>query len=264
MAEPNGGTAVAPAEPAPAAESEPEPGAQPRNRGLRRLRRPSWRVLAAGTAVCGLVAGAALLTSLRSPLGISEIAVEGAGPAVQSAVDAAVPDVVGQPFRAVDAGALADRLRAIEGIDAARVDWAWWNTLAVVVEEQKPVAIVATGDGFRVLDAQGDTIRRTAEQPPGPPLLESAEPVDHLIGLEVIQAVPNAILPQTEAVIVAPDGAGVEVRLTSGAVADLGAPERLAEKFAVLGQLLPVGAERYSVAVPERPVLQGIPAPSQP
>ncbi len=96
------------------------------------------------------------------------------------------------------------------------------------------------------------------------PLLEAVGDEQRLVGLQVVQQVPDALLPQTDTVTVTASGGSVEVRLTSGAIVDLGAPDRLAEKFAVLGQLLPVGAERYSVAVPERPALQGIPAPAQP
>jgi cell division septal protein FtsQ len=232
-------------------------------RGRRRLRRPSWRVLAAGAVGGGAVAGALLLTSLHSPLGVAEVVIEGAGPSIQPAVAAAVPDAVGQPFRSVDADAVVAQVRAIDGVDGASVEWVWWNTLAVVVREQKPVAAVATPAGFRVLDAEGDPVRSVGQRPVGLPLLEAASPAGQEIGLLVVRQVPSALLPQIDTIVVSPEG-GVEVRLTSGAVADLGTAQGLSEKFALLGQLLPVGAERYSVAVPERPALQGIPAPAEP
>lgn len=259
MAETSGSTDVATAEPA----APPTPTATRQRRGRRRLRRPSWRVLAAGTVVCGTAAGTLLLTSLQSPLGVAEVVVEGAGPTLQPAVATAVPDVVGQPFRSVDLAAVAAQVRAIEGIDAASVEWAWWNKLSVVVREQKPVAVVATPAGFRVLDAEGDPIRSTGQRPAGLPLVEAANPAGQEAGLEVVRQVPDALLPQTDSIAVSAEGT-VELRLTSGSVADLGSTQRVAEKLAVLGQLLPVGAERYSVVVPERPALQGIPAPAEP
>jgi cell division septal protein FtsQ len=259
VAETSGGTGVATAEPA-----EPSTAAATRQqRSRRRLRRPSWRVLAAAAAGCGAAAGALLLTSLQSPLGVAEVVIEGAGPTLQPAVAAAVPDAVGQPFRSVDADAVVAQMRAIEGIDAASLEWSWWNTLTVVVQEQKPVAVVATPAGFRVLGAEGDPVRSTGQRPVGLPLLEVANPAGQEVGLQVAGQVPNALLPQTDTIVVSNEGR-VELRLTSGSVADLGTTEDLAEKFAVLGQLLPVGAERYSVAVPERPALQGIPAPAEP
>lgn len=244
------------ADPASGAVMTAEAVAAPEPSGRRR-RRPPWRVLAGGALGVSMIGGAVLLTSTQSPLAVAEVSVQGAGPTIRPAVDAMLPDAVGQPFRAVDGAALADRLQRIEGVRDASVSWTWWNTLTIEVQEQAPVAVIEVPDGFQMIDAQAEPVRTVAEAPLGLPLLQADKTADRLAGLQVIDAIPGGLLPQTAAVRAA-EGR-VEVLMTSGAVADLGRPERLSEKFDILKQLLPLGADGYSVAVPERPALQGVP-----
>lgn len=251
-------TAVAAADRGGSAAGEPTPKA-PRTR---RLPRPSWRVLAAGAAGVGVVAVGLGLTSMQSPMAIGAITIEGAGPVLKPAVAAAIPVAAGESFRAVDRAALEEQIRSLEGVESASVEWAWWNELSVVVVEQTPAGAVAGPGGYTVLSATGDTIRRMAKRPPGLPLIEAPGAEARQVALQTAQALPPGLRKKTGAVIVV-RGGGVQLRLAGGAIADIGPTTELAEKFAVLEQLLPIGAQRYNLVVPERPAVQGIPAPAQ-
>ncbi len=227
----------------------------------RRLRL-TWRRAVAAVAGLGALAGASLLLTMQSPLPVRSIDVAGVGPDLAPAVAAAVGNAVGQSFRSRDAEQIAARVAAIEGIDGASVGWSWWNRLSVVVDVPTPVGAVAANGAFLVLDSEGATIRRAPDRPESLPLIEARAEPSRRIAVDVAAALPESLAPVVEAVIVTGDSA--QLRLRPGATAKLGSPEGLAEKFAVLEQLLPLGAEEYNVAVPKRPAVQGIPAPQAP
>ena len=230
--------------------------AGPRNGRPRRRRR--IRVLVGAALAVGVLAVVALLTSLHSPMSIAEVQIQGASADLRPQVAAAVGAVPGDAFTSVDVGAATASIEAIEGITGADIAWAWWNMLRITVEEQSPTAVVATGDGFAVVDIAGSSIRAVPKRPAGLPLLQATTEEGRTAALTATQRIPEDMAAAVD-VVMATGPNDVTVRLASGAEAVLGDATQIPEKFAVLKKLIPTGAEKIDVSVPERPAVQGLP-----
>ncbi len=227
----------------------------------RKRLRPSWRI-SAGVAVAAVLVTGTIGMSTNSPLAIGAITIDGASADLQPQVAAALGVAVGDSFASLRADEAVDRIVSIEGIDGAEFDWAWWNTLAVIVSEQTPAAaIAASTGGFVVVDAQGGEIRSVPERPAGLPLIEAPDAAARAAALFAASRIPPEMLGQIDAVIGEPAGS-VNLRLASAATVHLGDPtDRLAAKLTIALQLASTGAASINVTVPERPAVQGIPAP---
>ena len=222
-------------------------------------RRRRWPLAAAVIAAAAVAGGAWYTTSMYSPLPIGEIAVTGASRDLEQQVLAATAVSPGQAFSEVDPGRVAAAVEAIEGIESARVDWVWWNTLSVTVVEQVPAAVIAMPDGLAVIDDEGQPIRRVAERPPSLLLVEAPDEESLRSGLDVAAEVPQPWVAQAEAVVVV-NPRDIQLRLVDSTLVLLGNPEDVAEKLATAEKLRGSGAMVINVSVPERPALAELPA----
>jgi cell division protein FtsQ len=211
-------------------------------------------------AVAVAVAGA-LLFGMQSPMQIRAVQIDGASTDLAPQVAAALAVAPGQSFSSVDTGAAEARIEAIDGIRGANLGWSWWNRLTVDVHEQTPAALVAGPDGaFVVIDAHGVPIRTAAARPAGLPVVQAGSDAERATALAVVAAMPPAVLAAADTVVVH-GTADLQVVLANGSTVILGGTDGLAHQLLLAGQLAATNAKQINVSVPDRPALQGVPAP---
>jgi len=230
-------------------------GADPGDPPRRRIAVRRSRVIAGAVGLVVVAAALGWLLSWHSPIPVREVVVSGAVPETAVEVEATAGISLGTPLREVDAAGALARVQQVEGIDGASLELQRPWTVIVHVQERVPFAVAAAGDVWTVLDDRGQPIRQVDKRPkrlPEVPQSDAAEPA--------LLAVLAALDPRTQAKVAAltatPEGT-IALQMRNGATVDWGAPDEHAEKARVLGALLPLQAERYSVAVPQRPAVGG-------
>jgi cell division septal protein FtsQ len=128
---------------------------------------PSGRSIAAGAALLlsGLIAFAVARQS--SLFAIRTIEVEGAPPALERQVRAALTPLVGTSLVALDGSSVERRLTALRQVRGVTYDRAFPNTLRIVVQPDQPVALLRSGPNAWLVSGHGAILRRLAR--PFPP-----------------------------------------------------------------------------------------------
>lgn len=231
-----------------------------REQGRRRL-----RVLVTGTAVVGVVAGAAGV--LHSPLvSARHVVVRGEHHTSRTAIVAAAGLVHHPPLVDVPSTAAA-AVERLPWVARAVVSVHWPDAVTITVVERVPVAAVARSGGVSVVDRTGRVLEDVAAPPPGLPLLVAGvtpgRPGTFLgpaarPGLVVAAALPPALRGRVQRVQVDPRGA-VTLDLGGGVVAELGVGGDLPAKFEALASVLaaglPAGPAVVDVTVPDEPTV---------
>jgi cell division protein FtsQ len=235
------------------------------------LRAPSRRELAVAALVL-IVLGLGYVGARFTPLfAVGSITVAGGPPEVAREVRASLDDVVGTSLVALDADEVERRVAALPSVLSADVDRAFPHDLAVVIEAERPLAVVRRGEHAWVIAETGRVIREL-EGTPGPrlPRLRVRQDVslrpgaaitgeDARAALDLLRALPRRFpvrilwVRASEGSVTAVVSGWVELRL--GQPIDLEA--KLAAAAAVLRSL--PEEERaemgyLDVAVPQRPV----------
>lgn len=162
----------------------------------------------------------------------------------------------GTPLAAVDTGAVTARVAAIPGVSAVEVGRSWPDTLSVTVTERVPVALLDTPEGPQLVDAGGFVYRIPQPDMRLPRLqLPRVAPDDPATraAVAVLQALPQPVREQVQALALGPGGSTFELVLTEerrvlwGPWADTGAT---AERAAVLEPLLTREGAVYDVSSP--------------
>jgi cell division protein FtsQ len=124
------------------------------------LRAPTRRELVLGAAA--LVAlGAAYAGARESSLfAVRTVTIAGGPQVVTREARASLADVVGTSLVAVDSGDVAQRVAALPSVRTARVDRAFPHALTVVVEAERPLALIRRGSEAWVVAETGTVIRR--------------------------------------------------------------------------------------------------------
>lgn len=237
-----------------------------RHEGRRRLRRAG--ALAAAVGVVALACGLVL-----SPLAdVDALRVEGARQTGTEQVVTAAGIRTGEAMVTLDPAGAAAGVRALPWVADARVVRAWPGTVRIEVIERTPVAALAGGPDWTLVDAEGHQLARVAEVPPGIPRLEGVgepgEPGD-LLGapaagaLRAAAMLSDSLRPVVVAVVADDQGdltAEVALAAAEGsAVALLGRPAALEAKLLALEAVLAGadldGVETIDVRVPTSPAL---------
>jgi cell division protein FtsQ len=228
---------------------------------------PSARVLLIGWSVAALAGGAYALARETSLFAVERLDVSGAPPVVAAQVRAALADVRGKSLVGLDGGAVLDRVDAIPRVAGARYDRAFPHTLRILVQPERPVAVLRTGStswlvsaGARVLD------RLRAGARPDLPRIWVPAGADLAVGQTLDAstggAAARALAPlvgrfpvRITAVTLAHD----ELSFTLAGRLELrfGQPDDLRLKLAVARRILgrlPAGTTYLDLSVPERPV----------
>lgn len=125
-------------------------------------RRRRWLLI----AVVAIAASLALYQLARSPLfGLTGVRVEGASAGVRAAARAAAGLRLGEPYLAIDPGAVRRRVEALPSVASARVTRSYPSSLRIVVSERLPTAVVSAGGAYWLVAADGTVLGRVARRP---------------------------------------------------------------------------------------------------
>lgn len=234
-----------------------------RRAAVRRLR---WRTIGLVAAAVLLVAAASyvLLLSPLLALRSAEIEVHGTNEIVaEDEVRAIVAEADGTPLARLDTVGLVEELSGIVGVQDAHVQRDWPHGLQVTIVPRVPVATVADGEEYVVLDGEGVELLRSAEVPEHLPLVDvplgqESTATSLTAVLEVLGALPADLLADV-ATASAPSPNQVQLELTDGDEVFWGSSAENPLKVRVLQTLRQVQATGYDVSAPRAPITIGEP-----
>ncbi|GAB2970246.1 hypothetical protein GCM10027282_04960 [Frigoribacterium salinisoli] len=237
---------------------------------VRRFTRRSRHRRAASLTAAGLVVVlvASVLVAVFSPLlALRTVTVEGAERVDPAAVQAALGDQMGTPLALLDFDEVERSLEAFPLIASYVTETAPPDTLVVRISERQPVATVAVGDGFDLVDPAGVVVQRLGARPEGVPLVDvgAAEvdgPLFRAVG-EVLLGLPVQLRATVDtATASTPDD--VTLTLTTGERVVWGSADESARKAQVLAGLVADQARRdpgadveYDVSAPDAGIIRG-------
>jgi len=229
------------------------PDETPRFTRARRARRRGWLL---GGAIAATVL-ALLAVALFSPVfALRHVRVEGAQRLDPAQLEQAVSGQLGTPLALLDDGRIARELGAFPLIRSWTSEVVPPDTLVLRIAERSPVAVVAAGDVFRLVDPAGVEIEQSTTRPDGLPLIDV--PADEVPGAgftaaaEVLLALPADLLPSVDVVTATTrDDVAFTLRGTDQRVV-WGSAEDSAAKARVLSALIAVhggsGPGEYDVS----------------
>jgi cell division protein FtsQ len=223
----------------------------------RAYRRPTphgARPWVVGAVVLVGLAALAWVVLATPVLGVRVVEVNGttiAGPDQVRSV-AAVPR--GTPLARVDTGAVADRVGALPSVAQVVVRRWWPDTLVITVRERSPVAVVAAGSDFLVVDGSGVVFDRRHRRPDGAVLIRVARPGPDdpatRAALRVVAALTPALRERVRAVE-ATSATAITVRLRGNRAVVWGDAERSDTKAAVATVLVDRPGRTIDVSAPD-------------
>ena len=242
-----------------------------RDGGRRRARLVPVAVAALllGIGACALAYRAA---AASGAFDVSRIQVVGAADAAAQVDAAARAGIAGRSMLDVDPAAVARAVAALPGIQRASVDRAFPATLVVHVVPERPIAIVRTSAGGRVISATGRVIGPAAGSARLPAIAASPADIPGVGG-----AVRSTAVLDEVAVAAAPHaglrlrsigytGDGLVAQLRDGTQIRLGDGTNAARKLRVAHAVLRRAAgpvEYVDVSVPDAPAVRaGTPDPA--
>ena len=121
-------------------------------------------------AVVAIAASVGVYQLIRSPLfGLTAVRVEGASAGVRAAALTAAGLRLGEPYLAIDPGAVRRRVEALPGVASARVTRSYPSSLRIVVSERPATAVVSSRGAYWLVAADGIVLGRVASRPAGLP-----------------------------------------------------------------------------------------------
>ena len=225
-----------------------------------RQRRRRWGVSLG--SIGGLVLGVVLLT-LSPLLSLRTVVVEGADRLDPAQVEQALASLQGEPLARVSSQRVGEALGEITLIQAFETRIEPPGTLVVSIVERKPIGVVASATGYKVVDAAGVTLWFEAIAPGSLPLiLVAADPDSPSFGAisRVLLALPDDLLIQVEGVTATSlDNVRFTIRGTAHEVV-WGSSDRVGEKARVLSAALVAAGATASriidVTTPESVVIR--------
>lgn len=225
------------------------PVAAARGRAPRTGRRRSgrWKVVFVVLFVAGVLGTATWILLGSRLLVVRQIDVVGQRLVARDRVLAAAGVRLGEPLVRLDAGAVRDRIEAIQEVETARVERRWPTTVRIVIQERVPIVVAQRDNRFLQIDRYGVTVVTSAARPHGLPVLTVANPVQSdpalRAAISVVAGLPPWFGRQVTGVEV-PSPEAVTLRLGGGITVIWGAPERAGEKLRLLHGLLSESPQR--------------------
>jgi cell division protein FtsQ len=225
----------------------PVPAAAPPGRGRSR------RLLLAAVAVGLVLAAATWVVGFTGVLGVRSVTVTGLRALPAGTVLAAAAVERGQPLARVDTDAVADRVRAVPGVDRVAVTRAWPATLRITVTERQAVAVAVVTGVRWLVDRTGVRFQRVDRVPAGLPRLAVRDPragdPATAAGLSALTALGPPVRGQL-LVVAANTPDSVTLTLRGGRTVIWGGAADPAAKAQVLAALLTRPGTVYDVSTP--------------
>ncbi|NRD26124.1 FtsQ-type POTRA domain-containing protein [Frigoribacterium sp. VKM Ac-2836] len=234
-------------------------------RFTRRSRHRRATLVSLGAVVLLLVASVAV--AVFSPLlSLQTIRVEGTQRVDASAVQTALDGQLGTPLALIDFDEVTRELAAFPLIASYVTETAPPHTLVVRVQERQPVATVAAGDGFELVDPAGVVVQSLDARQEGVPLVDvggaALDGPAYRSVAEVLLALP-VTLRSTVDTVTASTADDVTLQLTSGERVVWGSADESAKKAQVLAGLIADQARRdpgasveYDVSAPDNGIIR--------
>ncbi|BDZ66216.1 FtsQ-type POTRA domain-containing protein [Agromyces mangrovi Wang et al. 2018] len=224
-----------------------------------RNRRIAWAV---GIGSVVLVVGGLTAAAYSPLMAVQEIVVQGAGERVTAdEVQAALDAQRGTPLPLVDDRAVGEALAEFSAIQTWAIERRPPGTLVVRLVERTPIAVVAGGGGFRVVDGAGIVLEEQPVRPEGLPLVD-AEGGLAGDGFRSASAVIRSLPDELRASVLSASATtadDVRLELAGGASVVWGSAEESVLKAAVLEALVeaapPSTVSRYDVSSPRSAVV---------
>ena len=221
----------------------------------RARRRRLLRPLLVTTAVVCLIAVGAWVALYSSVFSLRTVTIEGlVRLSKQQVLDrAALPG--GRSLLRLDPAAIAARVERLPPVADATVTRRWPHGLLIKVTERRPVAAVATGSDWALVDIDGVAFATVSSAPSSlvpvrvGAAMSQGGAADVRSALAVYRAL-TATLRDQVVELRATSPASVSFQLRNGREVVWGSPTDNARKLAVLRALLPRHAVRYDVSSP--------------
>lgn len=240
--------------------------ALPRARIRTKLARPSARSVAVGLGLLALAGGLYGIGRETSAFAVRRVEVTGGSPVVRREVQRAVAKLHGTSLLALDGSTLIRTVEALPRVVSVQYDRSFPHTLRLVVQPERPVAVVRQGAKAWLVSARGRVL--VAVPPRSAPKLARVWiphttpvavggflPANHAAA--VARALSLASRFPAHIVMASLRRDGLTFRLRDGLELRLGDPNDIRLKLAIVRRaihLLPSGATYLDVSVPNRPV----------
>jgi cell division protein FtsQ len=220
-----------------------------------RRRRIGWLT---GFAILAVTAALIAIAVFSPILALREIRVEGTTRLDPAVVTEAVSGQLGTPLALIDENRIRDELGQFTSIRSYVTELVPPGTLVIHIVERTPLGVIATPNGFDVVDAAGVVLESSPARPDSLPLLQvdeaGAEGTGFEAMVEVLIALPPGVLAQVESIVartrddVTLTLVGSGQRVVWGSAAD---SERKADILAaLLERFATAGPGEYDVSAP--------------
>lgn len=184
---------------------------------------------------------------------------EVAGPLTPEEVQAVAEVQMGTPLLRVDTGAIEERIAALPAVESVTVSRSWPDAIVVDVVRRTPVALVASGSAYDVVDASGAVIRSVPSVEKGLPVVTATGD-----GVGAAVAVARELPEEIRSKVVSIEAStrnNVTLILRNRSEVMWGSADEGAFKAEVLLALFQVDAKYYDVSAPGVPATSDTPRP---
>ena len=182
---------------------------------------------------------------------------EVAGPLTADEVRAVAAVEPGVPLLRVPTAEIESRVAALPQVASVTVSRSWPDTVVIDITRRVPVALVATGSGYDVVDASGGVIRSVSSIEAGAPVVR-ATGEGLAAAISVASELPEPIARKV-VTVEASTRNDVRLILRNGAEVMWGSAEDGDFKAEVLQTLFQVDARWYDVSAPAVPATSDTP-----
>jgi len=226
-----------------------------------RHRRAGWLTAAGALAALCLLVTVAVYSPL---LALKTLRIEGASSVSAASIRSALADQIGTPLALVNFGKIKTELAHFPLIRSYVTETVPPNTLIVHIVERAPLGVIATADGFTVVDAAGVTLSHATERPQKLPIIDSGSTktasTAFKAAVSVLLALPASVASRVDTVSARTKDDVTLVLDGVGQRVVWGSADRSAVKARVLADLIshqdPNSVVEYDVSAPNSAVVR--------
>lgn len=208
----------------------------------------------AGAGAAVLAAGAVYVAGWTPVMGVHTVEVQGATTIESAQLVSAAGIADGTPMMRVDVRAATARIADLPQVASVDVRRQWPRTVVVTVTERQAVATQKAGDGWELLDANGNPFALAPGKPKDLPTMQRSE--DPATNTAMLQALTRMSADVRSQVVSISAESPNSIRLllrAKDAVVNWGSAEQSDFKSEVLSVLLTTKSGWYDVSNPQTP-----------